>query len=60
MKIIIMIALLVFASFFLGVIVGISDCKRRFNIPYGATAIFPVGDGIFSFEEVVTDGRNDS
>lgn len=40
---------LVVAVFYLGAIVGIIECKRRFQIPPGAVETHHIGDGVFVF-----------
>ena len=45
----VMLLILVVATFYLGIIVGITDCKRRFNIPHGAVTAHHIGDGFVAF-----------
>lgn len=45
----VMLLILVVATFYLGIIVGIMDCKRRFNIPSGAVTAHHIGEGIYAF-----------
>lgn len=38
--------LIVFISFYVGVYVGINDCKKQFNIPKGAKGVTSDGEYI--------------
>lgn len=52
----IMLLILCVASFALGVIAGIADCKALFRIPHGATTVYEIAPGIYTYNEDLKDG----
>lgn len=42
---------LLVVSFYVGTVVGIADCKRKFRIPHGVTDVYELTDNLYTYDK---------